>query len=315
MGMRKIIIQVFLCICLLCLTSCGEAGSASARLSNILTLSDTAFPVLKSVQAVSADSVELEFDEPVFADPDSFYPCSSCINGNILTLYPREEIRPGYSVRLEGTVRDGAGNSTTFSVQVWGYNAHPAVMRINEFTTRGTRTQPDRTELEVLHGGNIAGMTLYDGIPGNFRAMCILPDEDVRTSDFVVVWWCDALPAGVKQHGVGVVNVCAGGGLSENNGVLCLSVSPAQGAEVQDTVVYSTGESAQFEGYGTREVLERVIRAREENWWDGESVYSGWSASTRSMALGSDGRWYTTVQGGASFGSANNAEEYTGSGK
>lgn len=308
---KKNYIAVFT-VLVFCLVSCGEAGSKAAGFSNILTLTDSAFPVLRSVQAVSRDSVELEFDEDVFADPDAFYPCSSSISGRILTLYPPQEIKPGSSVRLDGTVRDGAGNSTTFSVTVWGYNQDPAVMRINEFTTKGTRTQPDRTELEVLRGGNLAGMTLFDGIPGNFRSVCILPDEDVGTGDYVVVWWCDELPSGVKFHDGRVVNVCAGGGLSENNGVLCLAVSPAQGAGVQDTVVYSAGESAQFEGFGTKEVFERVTKAREEGLWDGESVYSAWSTSTRSMALGSDGRWYTTVQGGASFGSANTAEEYIG---
>ncbi len=278
----------------------------------MLTLSDTAFPVLKSAKAVSSDRVELVFDEDVFADPEAFYPCTAVVDANVLTVFPNREIKPGSSVQLEGTVRDGAGNSTTFSVCIWGYNRVPAIMRINEFTTKGTKTQPDRTELRVMGSGNLAGMALYDGIPGNYRAVCIMPDADVSSGDFVVVWWCEALPSGVRFRDGRVVNLCASGGLSENNGVLSLSVSPEQGAEVQDTVVYSARESAQFEGYGTREVYERVITARERGWWASESVYSAWSSSTRSMALDPDGRWYTTVQGGSSFGSENTSAEYLG---
>lgn len=310
--MRIILLAV---VCALFMVSCGEDGSKSAEFVNMLTLSDTAFPVLVSARAVDVDRVELVFDEDVFARKDAFSPCYSEINGNVLTLYPQTGIKAGTSVRLQGTVRDGAGNSATFSVEVWGYNPDPAVMRINEFTTKGTKTRPDRTELKVLHGGSLAGMALYDGIPGDYRTVCILPDENVQAGEFVVIWWCDALPPGVGEHENNVVNVCAGGGLSENNGVLSLSVSPEQGADVQDAVVWSSGESAQYEGYGTREVLERVEKARAMSWWDGEPVYSAWSASTRSMALGQDGRWYTTVQGGASFGSENTSQEYVGSGQ
>lgn len=303
-----------LLLCLLSLVSCGESGAGNPEFVNMLTLTDTAFPVLMSAQAVDTDRVELVFDENVFADENAFYPCLLEINSNVLTLYPPAGIKAGDSVRLDGTVRDGAGNSATFSIEVWGYNPDPAVMRINEFTTKGTRTRPDRTELKVLCGGNLAGMALYDGIPGDYRTLCVLPDEEVGAGDFVVVWWCEALPSGVRQHGDGVVNVCAGGGLSENNGILSLSVSPAQGADVQDVVVWSSGESVQYGGFGTKEVLERVEKARSMFWWDGEPVYSAWSASTRSMALGPEGRWYTTVQGGSSFGSENTSEEYLGAG-
>ena len=305
--------SVVLLCCLLCLVSCGDSESGGRGFVNMLTLADTAFPVLMSAEAVASDRVELVFDENIFADDYAFYPCRCEINSNVLTLYPPSKIKAGESVRLEGTVRDVAGNSATFSIEIWGYNPDPAVVRINEFTTKGTKTQPDRTELRVQGGGNLAGMAVYDGIPGDFRTMCILPDENVGAGDFVVIWWCEALPAGVDRHSGRVVNICAGGGLSENNGVLSVSVSPAQGADVQDVVVYSSGESVQYEGFGTKEVLERVVKASSMFWWDGEPVYSGWSASTRSMALGQDGRWYTTVQGGSSFGGENMSGEYLGS--
>lgn len=307
--------SVVLLFCLLCLVSCGDSGSGGSEFMNMITLSDSAYPMLICAEAVDTDRVELVFDENVFADDNAFYPCRSEIKANVLTLFPPFGINAGESVRLEGTVSDAAGNSATFSLEVWGYNPCPAVMKINEFTTKGTKTQPDRTELRVLRSGSLAGMAVYDGIPGDFRTVCILPDENVGAGDYVVIWWCEALPAGVGLHTSGVVNVCAGGGLSENNGVLSVSVSPAQGADVQDVVVYSSGESVLFEGFGTKEVLQRVEKARAMLWWEGEPVYSGWSASTRSMALGQDGRWYTTVQGGSTFGAENTGGEYIGGGQ
>jgi hypothetical protein len=267
--------------------------------------------VLLSAQAKDERTACLVFDEEVFALETSFEGMNAYSQGNTLYVNSGQLISAGSSTEICGSVRDSCGNTTTFKVLVWGINPSPAGLKINEFTTKGSKTQPDRTELKVNRAGNIAGMVLYDGIPGDYRARFIFPSADVVQGDFVTIWWCDELPSGVKVKDGKKLNYAAGGGLSENNGIMCLGISPAQGAAVMDCVIWSSGESTQYEGYGTKEVLERVNVALDNQWWSGSPVYSGWSTSTRSMALDSNGVWYTTVQGGLSFGEENLSDAYS----
>jgi hypothetical protein len=295
----------------LLLCSCLDAAASPEAAVNMLTLKDSSPPVLLSAQAKDDRTAFLVFDEDVFALESSFGDMNVYSQGNVLYVDSGKLIDAGSSSEICGSVRDACGNTTTFKVIVWGVNPSPAQLKINEFTTKGSKTQPDRTELKVVRAGNIAGMVLYDGIPGDFRTRFIFPSAEVATGSFVTVWWCDELPSGVKARDGKNLNFAAGGGLSENNGVMCLGTSPAQGAAVQDCVIWSSGESSQYEGYGTKEVLDRVNVALEKMWWSGPPVYSGWSTSTRSMALDSNGNWYTTVQGGLSFGEENLAEPYS----
>lgn len=308
----KISVRIFFALlpCFL-LSSCRDGSATPEAFVNMFTLGDSRAPVLVSVQAPDEKTAVLVFDEDVFALEGSFAGMEVRQEGNVLYVDPGRRIDAGTSIEICGSVRDICGNSATFRVVVWGVNPCPAVMRINEFTTKGTRTQPDRTELRVLRPGNTAGLVLYDGIPGDFRSMIVLPSYDVSAGSFITVWWCEELPAAVKVRDGNNINLAAGGGLSENNGIMCLATSPAQGAAVTDCVVWSSGESSQYGGYGTKEVQERVSVALENLWWAGEPVSSLRSTSTRSMALDANGVWYTTVQGGLSFGEENLAEPYS----
>lgn len=303
------VLSVFLLLILLC--SCHEGTVTPESVVNMLSLKDSSPPVLLSIQAEDERTACLQFDEDIFALEGSFPGMETVSKGNALYVDFGKEIDAGSKVEICGSVRDNCGNSVTFKVQVWGFNPTPAKLKINEFTTRGSKTQPDRTELKVVRPGNIAGMVLYDGIPGNFRSMYIFPSYNAGTGSFVTVWWCDELPSGVKTQEANNLNFAAGGGLSENNGIMCLSVSPAQGAAVSDCVIWSSGESSQFGGYGTKEVQDRVLFALEKMWWAGDPIFCGWSTSTRSMALNSSGLWYTTVQGGLTFGGENTAAAFS----
>ena len=300
---------VFLLCFLLC--SCRDGSATPEAFVNMFSLKDSRAPVLVSVQTVDEKTAVLVFDEDVFALEGSFDGMEAYTAGNVLYVDSGRRIDPGTSMQISGSVRDVCGNSVTFRVVVWGENPCPAVLRINEFTTKGSKTQPDRTELKVVRAGNTAGLVLYDGIPGDYRSMIVLPAYEVSAGSFITVWWCDSLPAGVGVRDGNSLNFAAGGGLSENNGIMCLSTSPAQGAAVTDCVVWSSGESSQYGGYGTKEVQERVNVALENMWWSGDPVLSLRSTSTRSMALDANGVWYTTVQGGLSFGEENMSEAFS----
>ena len=293
------------------LCSCYDGTSSPEAFVNMFTLKDSRAPVLVSVQTLDENTAVLVFDEDVFALEGSFAGMEVRPDGNVLYVDSGRKIEAGTSVTICGSVRDICGNSVTFRVLVWGVNPCPAVLKINEFTTKGSKTQPDRTELKVVRSGNTAGIVLYDGIPGDYRSMIVLPSYEVSGESFITVWWCDDLPSGVIVRDGNNINLAAGGGLSENNGIMCLATSPAQGAAVTDCVVWTSGESSQYGGFGTKEVLDRVNTALENMWWSGEPVLSLWSTSTRSMALDANGTWYTTVQGGLSFGAANLSEAYS----
>jgi len=303
------VMMLILLIPVMNLTSCGGAGQDGSVVDMILN-HECNPPVLKEIEVPAPDSVGIIFDEWIRPLEDTFGKCTVSSSGNYLHIGLYSQLIPGQSTEISGTVVDRYGNTNTFNVTVWGLNTDPAVLRINEFTTKGTKTQPDRTELKVIHGGSIAGMVLYDGVPDSMRNMVVLPNLEVQPGTFITVWWNDTLPQNIPETETANINVLAGGGLSENNGIMCLCMSPMQGAQVLDCVVWSAMASAQYDGYGTKEVWQRVSQAIDNGWWTGDPVYSGWSTSTRAMALGRDGEWYTTVQGGITFGSENISDAY-----
>ena len=283
---------------------------------NILGAADNVSPALVSVQSVSGSTVRLEFSEPVRVYGNSFEPLTARSDGKFVYVGLNASLSPGTRSDVRGRVKDYSGNTTGFTIQVWGYNPDLPEILINEFTTKGTAKSPDRTELRVTGSGNINGMTLYNGVPDNFDSYVVFGDNDVKSGDMIVVWWTEELPVLVPAEGV--VNICAGctEGLPSNNGAIVLCGSPAMGADVLDAVVYSN-YSASYDGYGTRSAKERAMWVIESGAWKGDPLDSTASTATRSMSRLVDGRdsdsasdWIITVTGGSTFGAANSSEAY-----
>ena len=283
---------------------------------NILGAADNVSPALVSVQSVSGSTVRLEFSEPVRVYGNSFEPLTARADGKFVYVGLNASLRPGTRSDVRGRVKDYSGNTTGFTIQVWGYNPDLPEILINEFTTKGTAKSPDRTELLVTGPGNINGMTLYNGVPDNFDSYVVFGDTDVDSGDMIVVWWTEELPAPVSAEGV--VNICAGcgEGLPSNNGAIVLCSSPAMGADVLDAVVYSNF-SASYDGYGTRSAKERATWVIESGACKGDPLDSTASTATRSMSRLPDGRdsdsgndWIITVTGGSTFGAVNSSEAY-----
>lgn len=299
---------------LVLLCSCTLSDKTSGEVKNFFVMDDIEPPVLLEVQSVSSNSVRLFFSEEVTPYADSFSPNEVQSEGYSILVTMTQGVDAGHEVMLEGRVKDNGGNTTGIKTPVWGYNPDTPEIAINEFTTRGEGNNPDRTELLVSRSGNTAGMVLYNGIPDSWDSRIIFEDMDVEAGDFVVVWWTESLPEGVKNTD-GVFNVCAetSDNLPGFNGLLTLSLSPAQGADVVDCIVYSNN-SATYEGFGSKTVYERVSKAIAKGWWSQQArpVDSTYNTSTRSMCRrpGSDS-WYVCVTKGATFGSANNAQEYS----
>ncbi len=315
-SLRKSFAFVLLFLAEFC-SGCKLSPSAAV---NKFTLSDTKPPVMLEVYAQSEASVRLVFDEPVTPVPESFAPFEAAEDGYGIVIILNESLEAGESMKLSGRVEDKAGNSVTVSVEVWGYNPHPAGLLINEITTTGTDTSPHRTELLAIRSGNTAGTVLYNGIPEDRESFVVLPSIDVSEGDFIVVHWRKTLPKNTQEHPAdNVWNICTGEDIkpSAKNGIQTLASSPSQGAKVTDCVIYSAQESELYEGYGKKAVYERVLKALENSWWKGEPVISKNATATRSMSrklntgdsdTASD--WYTTETKGSTFGSANTSAPY-----
>ena len=323
---RKVMITLlcaaaFLLALLAVLLGCSQDPGAR-EVFNVLGGADSVSPTLVAVESVSSSRIRLEFDEPVKVYGNSFEPLSARADGKFIYVNLDASLKPGMKSEVRGRVKDYSGNTSGFSIQVWGFNPDLPPVLINEFTTKGTAKSPDRTELRMLGSGNINGMTLYNGVPSDFDALVGFGDIDVRTDDMVVVWWTEAIdvPAMVEDpSGPGrVFNVCAQSteALPSNNGALVLCGNPALGADVLDAVVYSNFSSS-YEGYGTRSALERARWVLDSGAWSGDPLDSTTSTATRSMgrlpdAADSDSArdWIITVTGGATFGARNSSDAF-----
>ena len=304
---------------LLVVLSC-TAELEVAEVFNAFAGKDCLAPVLLSVRSESGSVVRLEFDEPVKAFGRSFEPSTARCDGRFVYVSLPKSLPPGQQSELSGRVRDYSGNTTGFSVSVWGFNPRLPEMIINEFTTKGTLKSPSRTELRVLGDGNLNGIVLYCGIPDDYDVCVMLGDIEVKKDDLVVVWWTDALPEDVAQRETGVWNICSESTEkpSSNNGTLVLCENPSSGSAVIDAVVYSNFSQSQ-EGFGTKAALMRARWVISAGAWTGEAVDGTSSTATRSVSRYSDGRdsdtgsdWYITVTSGATFGAANTSEVFAG---
>lgn len=296
---------------LLLFVSCSESPS-SKELVNALTLSDSKPPVLLEVISDSDKTVRLVFSEKVVPFADSFGSYNAEEDENCIIITLNKFLAPGKSSTVNARVKDLAGNTTQVNVTVWGYNPNPAEVLINEFTTRGSDSSPDRLELAVLKAGNLAGFTIYAGTPESYDAKFIFPDVDVDEGDFVVLYWAPSAPSQPKMYASG--STAKPG---SNNGAFVLAKSPSQGSEVLDAVLYSSFESSQYEGWGTKNALLRATWVTDHKLWDSDAINCSASTATRSVSRLIDLKdtdtcsdWYVTVTSGATFGSANTSAPY-----
>lgn len=304
--MKKIVILLFVLL-LICSCSLSDEGSEVFD----MTLSrDTKSPVMLKAESENENIVRLTFSEPVIPYNNSFCDYYLESQGCDIILYFKGKFKAGKSYEIKGRVADLSGNTSFVEVTVWGCNEKLASVVINEFTTKGNTNNPDRTELLVTESGNLNGMCIYDGIDSDYRTKVMLGDIDVVSGQYVVIWWTDSLPLVLDKDSI---NICAftDKGLSENNGIITLTSSPGDAAKVLDCVVYSNQESSDYEGYGTKEVYQRVLKAKEKGYFTSKPINASSSTATRSVSRNEKtGKWYISVTGGATFGKANTSDEY-----
>ncbi|MFP4564455.1 MAG: hypothetical protein ACLFRY_14225, partial [Spirochaetia bacterium] len=204
-------------------------------------------PALLGISIPSAREVRLTFDQEVRVETGDVRITPSLSLGGIeargseviLTLGENQAL--GIEYYLEGRVEDENGNSMSFITPFYGYNPRVPGLIINEFTTQGSNSHPDMVELAVLSGGNLAGVTLYEGTREDFDQKKVLPPLEVAGGDYLLIHF---KPQGIPEEidetertdesgGLDVSPeawdfwVFGGSGLSGNNGVLALYASPS----------------------------------------------------------------------------------------
>lgn len=332
----------------LILSALALAGCTPVADTRALLEADLRPPVFLSIAVNNSTSVALEFSEPIEYCSES-YSCSPALSlapegphssERRLRLDFQEEMDPGIEYSLECSVRDGSGNTHTVLVKFFGFNPDIPAVRLNEITTQGSTSNPDKVELLVLEAGNTAGLCFIDGTRDLIRNCKIFPPIEVDAGDYIVIHCRPSgtpdeidetdsmLQCSADEAVMGAWDVWMEGarGLSGNNGVL--TVYSHSNGDLLDGFLYSNRTSAsdeKYRGFGSRATMDRADQLWLQEGWTAagrlvapeDAVDPEDSTSTRSMcrapgAADSDsaGDWYIVDTRESSFGSENSTVLY-----
>lgn len=271
-------------------------------------------PVLTNIETLGAQTVLLTFNEPI----DGNFVSLTCLQNSIrssmvhnqqVTLALNNPIALSEAQTIEGSVRDIRGNSTYFSIKVWAKNENIPTLLINEFTTKGNETHPDRVELVATSRGNIAGVTLYAGTKDAWTDRIILPDRWVERGTYLVINFSE----GTLEDGNLKSELQTG--LGSNNGCLSLAKNPHYSSTLLDAVVWGNHSTSTHEGFGSKALKDSVNSLYQQGHWESNScngsIDSTNSTATRSFCrdslrdTNSHSEWYICATKAATFGYAN----------
>lgn len=304
----------FLLVC----TGCG-CKQPEYSISNLFAQVDSTPPVFLTAEMVSQVTAKLIFDEPIDSDSvllrcEGNTITTTSVADKTLTMNLAKVLPLGSSIPLEGRVEDLRGNSLLFTIELWAKNSNPATVLINEFTTKGSETNPDRVELLVTSRGNLAGLTLYAGLSSDWTDRFVLPDRFVERGTYIVVAFgkdegSQASSASYLQAGLGA-----------NNGCLSVAQSPEWESPLIDAVVWGNMSTTTFEGFGSASLFSQVKQLAASGHWNGsksaQSIDSNASTATRSFCrnqaqdTNSSADWYVCATKQATFGSQNSQQRY-----
>lgn len=331
---------VFLALwCMMTVFSCQMPEDSSSLVS--LTFVP---PQYISGAMVSPQEAKLEFSRTAYSAADDLFISGNhriteiVSHGETLSISLDSPIPSGEKRILQGTFRDAFRNTLHLSVTLYGFNEYPAVLSLNEFVTRGSDNHPDRVELLVTQSGCTGGITVYDGIRGDYRQKKILPALAVTAGEYLIIHFrpgdgtCkdeterkdSAQCAGTHDEAWDLF-IQGGIGLSGNNGVITLYESPA--GPISEGVFYSDRTSSsddRYRGFGSTRMLMQVEYLCRTGVWDGcpdtvspeDGISSAYSTATRSMSripgsyTGSQDDWITVPTRGSTFGYENTVEQH-----
>ena len=307
----------------LILSSCSMPDIGNAM--NSFISGDRIIPCMTRCDVLSRTEIRISFSEEVTINElriGKSHPQWYMESPSTVVITCSEKLSVSNASDFFIRVSDKAYNSCAVHMKLYGRNERIPELYINEFSSRGTETQPDRIELEVHTSGNAEGLCVMDGTKGYERHSYILPALDVFPGDYIVIFW-DADGENeimTAEDGYRIINLYAHSPetLSSNNGVLVLYDTASGNGEILDAFVYTNGETTSFSGFGSKAVEASYKQLRNEYAWLSDAFNSKNATSTRTVCrkLGSPDTntktdFYITVTRGETFGYPNTSGEYT----
>lgn len=301
-------------------------------------------PTLISLNVVSSNSIKVVFNENVIFKESSFVSRENSVINDVISAPNSANITfmdnfiPGMEYCSEFRFEDTNGNSISFIAKYYGFNPSPPELVINEFICKGTKTNPDKVEIYIKKGGNMAGITLFNGVSENYDTMFIFPSMKVNSGEYIVIRSTSEIYKSEyiekddlnfnndKKFIDGVRDIRTDNfSLSSANGVISIYSDPF--GEIIDAVIYSKNLNdfeKSYRNFGLKKTVERVDTIAEQNQWQGisylifpeDTINSNRSTTTRSLNrlnfIDKNSRtdWYMVPTGKSSFGYENSKEVY-----
>ena len=286
------------------------ALAACAPLEDTVYFADQDFtpPSMVSIEATGPTTIVARFTEDTTAETAyasaELGEVTARAVGPEVTFEMERAGEIGRPYQLEAVVADAAGNTMSFVETVYGYNPDVPEVLINELTTQGSGNHPDVVELRLLSAGNLGGLSLYAGAPGEHDGRLVFPAVELPAESYVVVHF---KPEGIPEEVDELEDSTASGGLdasdtgwdfwlpdgsgiSGNNGTVSLYEQP--GGSLIDAVVYSNRTSdsdERYRGFGSKKALAMVDRVAADGGWlpaDGTAAATGAQSEGAAQAAG-----------------------------
>lgn len=317
-----------------------------------MDLGDITPPILNSHVVQDLGIVTLEFDEEVSLQAGSLRlnSCDEQIGVHPLAAdesFSRQiclqidgQSLPGKQYSLELVVEDKHQNSLSIVMPFYGPNPQAAQLLINEILTSISSKNRDTLELWAQRGGNIGGITIFWGLPGDFDYAWSLPALEIQAGDYLLI---HCKPENLPEEIMELSDILASGGknssplardfwlfdapgLPDSSGIISLADNPL--GKIRDAVFYSdkiTISGKDYRSFGTKKLLDRAEILQGSNVWkvSGELIMvedaaqTGSLTATRSINRRADhgdtdsaADWHVVPSGQTSLGSANNDEIY-----
>lgn len=310
---------------MLALLAAGCRQPTIANIINSMASQDRILPQLVSASTSDMYTIHLSFSEHVFVEEariDGLEALAKMDTENSVTVTSSRKLDASHPSTLFIRVRDSSHNSSAFMLTVYARNGRLPDLQINEFSSKGTKTQPDRIELEIRSDGNLEGLCVMDGTKGNENFSFTLPDIEVATGDYVVIYWTEEVENSIEETGSGnhVYSLAAGStsSLAGNNGVFVVYPTGGPDEDVIDALVYTNGEATTYSGFGSARVEASYNDLVSSFDWMGPAFNSRYSTSTRTVSrrmgrnndTNTASDFYITVTRGETFGRMNTSAEY-----
>ncbi len=260
--------------------------------------------------------VELEFNETVLLSETLYKGVKErpgIMNSHFI-LELSTPLNMGESEYFHLSAKNENGSTARISLRLIGRNTNIASVLLNEISTAGTNSSPDRIELICTKEGNTAGIILSSGYINSPGYSFILPDIEVKKNDIILIYWDKETKEEKRELSDGntayYLNAKATKTLLSTKGIIVLE-SEYQGA-VMDAFVYTDDYSSDWEGLGSEKLYEDYKLLKESGAWSGSAADSSKITSSRVFsrlpgAVDTDSLddWFITKARTSTFGEMN----------